>query len=157
MRRRAGWHALGGIGLTCLLEYAMPGLLPFLAPPCDATTLFWLTALWAVSSIVGRALAASRTLRRLAPVNALQGLILVAAVGCAAKSAPPPLALAAPMIALFSTLHGLVVTSAYVLAAEHGVDGTAYAGLANQLGAMAGSLLSLALVSSGIIPKRPSC
>lgn len=152
--RAAGWPALAGVAVTCLLEFAMPGLLPFLAPPHDESALFWLTFLWAVTSVLGRALAARRTLRRLWPPNLLQGLLLAGFVACASRGTLPPLPVSAPLVGVFSALHGLVVTSAYVMSSERGVDGAAYAGLANQAGALAGSLMSLALVSSGVLPKR---
>jgi hypothetical protein len=154
--RAAGIGALGGIMSSCVLEFAMPGMLPYLAPPSDATALFWLTCLWAISSVVGRAIAAWRSLSvcELIPANVLQALLLGGAIACAAAQAVPPIALAAPLVALFSIAHGLVVTSAYVLASASDPAGTTYAGLANQAGALLGSLLSLLLVSTGLLPKK---
>ncbi len=153
--RAAGHANLLNVGATCAIEFAMPGLLPYLSP--DSAALFWLTALWAVSSIVGRAAAGRRAPRRLWPANVLQCALLIGAVGGASMSVPPPLGLSAPLIALFSALHGGVVTSGFIHSnTTGGAGGTAYLGLANQAGAMIGSLLSLALVSSGVLPSRPT-
>ena len=155
--RSTGCGALAGIGVSCVLEFAMPGLLPYLvAPSAGRLALFWLTCLWAVSSVIGRAVAARRPLRvcELVPANCLQAALLIGAIACAATQSAPPLGVAAPLVALFSIAHGLVVTSVYVLAGATDAAGTTYAGLANQGGALLGSLLSLALVSSGLLPKK---
>lgn len=153
--RTAGYGSLASICASCILEFGMPGLLPYLNPRRDAQALFWLTFGWAVTSVFGRALAARRALGRrgLVVANALQLVILVGAVACAATQSPPPLWLSLPLILVFSILHGLVVTSVYVWASANGTTGTTYAGLANQCGALVGSLLILLLVSSGLVPK----
>ena len=150
----AGFAPLLGVAGSCVLEFAMPGLLPFLCTDGDTVALFWLTALWNVSSIVGRLAASVHRLRWFAPANAMQALILIAAIICAADERVPPLALALPAVASFSSLHGLVVTSAFVAASQRGHEGTLYAGLANQAGALVGSLLTVVLVSTGAIRKK---
>lgn len=154
--KSAGYGSLAAICASCILEFGMPGLLPYLGPRGDKPALFWLTFSWAVTSVFGRALAATRALGRrgLIAANALQLLILVGAVACAATQSPPPLWLSLPLILVFSILHGLVVTSVYVWASANGTAGTTYAGLANQGGALVGSLLTLLLVSSGLISER---
>jgi hypothetical protein len=154
--KSAGRGALAAIGFSCVLEFAMPGLLPYLGTESDKTALFWLTFAWAVTSVVGRVIAARRALRQrgLVVASVLQAFILLGAIACAATESPPPLWVGAPMVTLFSVLHGLVVTSVFVLASARRSSGAAYAGLSNQVGALLGSLFSLALVSSGLIPKR---
>jgi len=150
--RSAGLHPLIGVATTCVFEFSMPGLLPFLAPTDDERALFWLTAFWNVSSIVGRLAASCHTLSRFFPANAIQGSILLAAIiWPSATSTSPPIALSLGLVTLFSALHGLVVTSAYV-AASGCVSGMAYIGLANQVGALLGSLLSFLLVFGGAMP-----
>lgn len=150
----AGHASLLGVALSCVLEFAMPGLLPFLCAAGDKSALFWLTALWNVMSIVGRLAASVRVLTWFAPSNGVQALILGGAIACATIEWVPPLALSLASVASFSALHGLVVTSAFVSAGKHGHEGTVYAGLANQAGALLGSLLTMLLVSTGLVVKK---
>lgn len=156
--RSAGEYPLVGVSVTCVLNFAMPSLLPYLNPSvCDADALFWLTALWNGSSVLGRLAASYHPLQGYVVANATQAAILAGAVAAAARAAPPPTAVSLPLVCLSSVLHGLVVTSAFVAASNAG--GTGYVGLANQVGALLGSLFALVLVRAGAIPDAggPTC
>ena len=109
------------------------------------------------SSVLGRLAASYHPLQGYVVANATQAAILAGAVAAAARAAPPPTAVSLPLVCLSSVLHGLVVTSAFVAASNAG--GTGYVGLANQVGALLGSLFALVLVRAGAIPDAggPTC
>lgn len=151
--RRTTLAPLIGIMLTAMLQYAMPGLLPYLCPKsadgkADVGTLFLLTAFWNGSALPGRILAGIYPLQNFCVANLVQALIMAAAIVCSSSHQAPPLSLALPAVIVFSMLHGLVVTACFLAAdATGGLTGTAYCGLFNQIGAWSGSMLSLAIVA----------
>lgn len=143
---------LVGIMLTAMLQYAMPGLLPYLCRKNadgkpNANTLFLLTAFWNASTLPGRLIAA-RCSGNLGLANFSQALIMAAALVYSACGQVPSILFALPAVIVFSFLHGLVVTASFLAAeAAGGQTGTTYCGLFNQIGAWAGSMLSLAFVA----------
>lgn len=154
---------LASIFVSCFLEYAVPGQLPFLLPPKDRTRQgkFVLTLAYLTTSVFGRLLAGRvsaplRSRPALLIVTAAQAVVFtyilsVAHVGGSRPEALPSPGISACMLVASSLLHGYIVTAVFAAAAPFSVEGTQWCGLMNQAGALAGAVFTLALVKGGVL------
>jgi hypothetical protein len=83
-------------------------------------------------------------------------LVFTTLVGiAAATSYVAPMALVLTLLVTLAALHGLVLSSGFVLAGNAGGEGgAAYAGVATQSGALFGAALQATLIHTGLIPVR---
>eukprot|EP00241_Pyramimonas_parkeae_P006099 CAMPEP_0114239256 /NCGR_PEP_ID=MMETSP0058-20121206/8361_1 /TAXON_ID=36894 /ORGANISM="Pyramimonas parkeae, CCMP726" /LENGTH=395 /DNA_ID=CAMNT_0001351421 /DNA_START=142 /DNA_END=1330 /DNA_ORIENTATION=- len=161
---------LMAIFCTCFTEYAVPGLLPYLLPTRARTPshLFGLTAGYLSSSILGRLASTCcanwQQLRRnfLLSTTVCGQSILFVCLLCIAHSPDKDagvldlwhtsLASTIAIITTFSFIHGYIITLAFQSVAVE-ARSTQWAGLLNQMGALAGSCLAFILVHYGFIPR----
>ena len=81
-------------------------------------------------------------------------VFFVAIVGLAASANEWDLPLPLSLLLLISlaALHGLVLSSCFVLVGNAGTEKTAYAGLANQIGSLTGAALQSIVIHGGFLP-----
>ena len=156
-------YTLRNIFLSCAMEYAVPGLIPYLCKDSGSKTdpssrAFWLTTFFFLGSMMGRVISAfygryfSTSRLNLLNVCACTLLLYMLWVAHAVHNGGkhiPPFQVSCCFVALFSLLHGFIVTRAFVRAA--GLFGITFTGLANQLGALFGSLVMYILVHIHVV------
>jgi len=148
--------SMAAIFVSCFLEFAAPGLIPYQVPKGvnHAANSFWVTVFYLSGSLLGRLLTAVVSFQKFTLLNILQGLTLVYMLVVARMedvTIPVPISIA--VVAVGSAIHGYIVTEVFQTCREVGNSArtSAVAGLANQLGALSGSLFVFMLVKLSII------
>ena len=146
---------MAGIFVSCLTQFAMPGLVPYLVP-CGrdhTSSSFWVTMFYLTGSLLGRMVTVAVQCRRFTLLNLLQTSGLVYAIIVTRMAVPLPLWLSIIVITVFSAVHGYIVTEVFHIVGKS-AQKSAVGGLMNQAGALTGSLCTFLLVKMDIIVKR---
>lgn len=149
---------MAAVFVTCVSEFAMPGIIPYLVPCGEdhASQSFWVTLCYLTGSLLGRMMTALRHYRGLTLLNMLQFAGLVYGIVISRLEDPFPVWISTIIITVFSMLHGYIVTEVF-LVLGHSARQAAVGGLMNQAGALTGSLVTFAMVKSHIIVARQCC
>jgi hypothetical protein len=154
VRQNSG--SMAAIFVSCFLEFAAPGLIPYQVPegPDHAANSFWVTVFYLSGSLIGRLLTAVVSFKRFTLLNVLQGGTLVYMLVVARMTTISiPLPISIVVIAAGSAIHGYIVTEVFQTCREamDSARSSAVAGLANQVGALMGSVFVFVLVSCSLI------
>ena len=153
---------MAAIFVSCFLEFAAPGLIPFQVPqgPNHAANSFWVTVFYLSGSLVGRLLTAVVSFQRFALLNALQcGTIVYMLYLAKMEVVTVPVPVSILVIGVGSAIHGYIVTEVFQLCREAGESAraSAVAGLANQIGALLGSVFVFVLIKTSVIVSHRRC
>ena len=146
---------MAAIFWSCLTQFAMPGLVPYLVP-CGsdhASNSFWVTLFYLTGSLLGRIVTVAFHYRRFGLLNALQTGGLVYAIIVTRMAEPLPVFLSILVVTVFSSVHGYIVTEVFHIVGKSAQQ-SAVGGLMNQAGALTGSLFTFLLVKMAVIVKR---
>ena len=161
-------YVLRNITVSCAMEYAVPGLLPYLVPESGSKTMpgtdtFWITLWFFVGSCLGRlasglrnALLQQEKPERLNVYNfaafcILVYMLIISHAVHEKSSRVPPLGVSAFFVFLFSFIHGFVVTRCFTIAGSKSALLVKLTGMLNQGGALCGALATFILVHVGVI------
>ena len=147
------------IYISCLTEFGVPSILPFLIPSSLEKTgaSFWMTFFFLTGSIGGRILTSIWSYRNFAVLNCIQtGLFIYLIAICSLQrsnsNAIVPLPISFFLMFLLSFVHGFIVTEVFQVVSDSKIL-SSWAGLSNQAGALSGSLITFAIVQMGLFKK----
>jgi hypothetical protein len=146
---------MAAIFLSCLTQFAMPGLVPYLVP-CGsdhASNSFWVTLFYLTGSLLGRIVTVAFHCERFTLLNTVQTSGLVYAIIVTRMTVPLPVWVSIIVITAFSSVHGYIVTEVIHIVGTS-AQKSAVGGLMNQFGALTGSLCTFLLVKMAVIVKR---
>ena len=152
------------IFLSCLTEFGVPSMLPFLIP-CNHRNEglgFWMTFCFLTGSIGGRVLTALKSYRKFGVLNTLQTFFFIVLITVAAlqrnewETYVVPLPLSLACMFLLSFVHGYIVTEVFQSVADD-TEMSTWAGLINQAGALSGSFCFFMIVSAGVFEGQKDC
>ena len=154
VRQNSG--SIAAIFVSCFLEFAAPGLIPYQVPkgPDHAANSFWVTVFYLSGSLIGRLLTAVVSFKKFTLLNILQGGTLVYMLVVARMTTVSmPVSVSIVIVAVGSAIHGYIVTEVFQTCREatDSARTSAVAGLANQVGALLGSVFVFVLVKMSLI------
>ena len=153
---KANSGTMAAIFVSCFLEFAAPGLIPYQVSkgPNHASNTFWITVFYLSGSLIGRLLTAIVSFQHFTLLNSLQcGTIIYMLCLASMDSVTVPVPISIAVIGVGSAIHGYIVTEVFQSCREAGESAraSAVAGLANQIGALLGSVFVFILVQTGVI------
>jgi hypothetical protein len=148
--------SMAAIFVSCFLEFAAPGLIPYQIPkgPNHASNSFWITVFYLSGSLIGRLLTAVISFHHFTLLNIIQcGTIIYMLIVSKMEIVTIPVTISIIIIGFGSAVHGYIVTEVFQLCREAGESAraSAVAGLANQVGALLGSVFVFILVKTSFI------